>query len=138
MGHEHKVLTSLKVGLGIGVAYLLYGLLSPKDSRGSGPGNLRTRADLSLPRASVPAPKRFEDRLPIEIRVRPAASDPAKTVVEMEGKVITVGDLIARIDAGKRRDVRVTVRGDTREEGWAEIRAALGFAGIQIWLRPPP
>jgi hypothetical protein len=56
-------------------------------------------------------------------------------VIELAGRVISVGELTARIDAGGRRDVLVTVTGDTRTGAWEEIRDALTFAGIQISLR---
>ena len=51
-------------------------------------------------------------------------------VIELAGRILSVSDLIARIDAGGRRDVLVTVTGDTRTGAWEEIREALVFAGI--------
>lgn len=69
--------------------------------------------------------------------MRPSPIDPTKAVIEMEGRIISVGDLIARIDAGKRRDVLVTLRGDTRYGAWREISEALEFSGIQIGLHRP-
>jgi len=60
---------------------------------------------------------------------------PINQPIAEQGRVVSVGDLIARIDAGRRGDVLVTVRGDTREGGWTEIRDALAFMGIQILLR---
>jgi len=69
--------------------------------------------------------------------VRPSLTDPTEAAIEMEGRIVSIGELIARIDAGKRRDVLVTVRGDTRQGALAAIRDALTFMGIQVSVREP-
>lgn len=70
--------------------------------------------------------------------MRPLEADPSVTVIEMEGRIVSVGELADRIGAGGRRDVSVSVRGDARQGGWEEIRRALDFLGIQILLRSTP
>ena len=69
--------------------------------------------------------------------MRPSLTDPTEAAIEMEGRIVSIGELIARIDAGKRRDVLVTVRGDTRQGALAAIRDALTFMGIQVSVREP-
>jgi hypothetical protein len=123
----------------------------PGGGRGNGggrPGEAPWGSTLSAPRptqdpgfdplVSPPSPlPRAHDVVPIEARVRPSPTDPAKTVLEVEGRILSIGDLVARIDAGGRRDVIIAVRGDAQQGGWEEIRDALGFAGIRILLRTP-
>lgn len=143
MDREYEIPTSLKIGLGIGIAYALYRLgLSlhaggattdaPSTPPGSPTGQAPARAT-NLPARLIPT--RPRDTKPVEIRVRPSPTDPHVAVIELAGRVISVGELTARIDAGGRRDVLVTVTGDTRTGAWEEIRDALTFAGIQISLR---
>ncbi len=93
-----------------------------------------------VPAPAIAPPRPHDTQLdtqPIEIRVLPSSTDSMKAVIEMEGRIVSVGDLIARIDAGKRRDVVATVSGATRHGAWSEIREALKFAGIRIGLRQP-
>ena len=127
MSQDQEIPTSLKIGVGLGIAYALYRL-------GLAIGGKKAPAGTSGgdPRKPPPRPR---DTKPIEIRVRPSPANPRSAVIEMEGRIISVGDLIARIDAGGRRDVLVTVTGDTRTGAWDEIRDMLAFAGIQISLR---
>lgn len=143
MERDHEISTGVKLSVGVGVAFLLYWLLwtGGRSGRGTGsvpgtsaaPGSLSPVPGISaVPAVVLPRPR---DTQPVEILVHPSSTDPTRAVIEMEGRVVSVSVLIARIDAGKRRDVRVTVRGDTREGGWMEIRDALEFAGIQILRR---
>lgn len=122
----------LKLGLGAGVGFAIFMLVSGTGGfgfgRGGGPG---------VPAGPPAAPPRPPDTKPVEVRVKPSATDPKKAVIELEGKVISVGDLVARIGAGGRHDVLVTVRGDTIQGAWDEIRNALVSAGIQISIRQP-
>jgi hypothetical protein len=83
-------------------------------------------------------PPRRRDQQAVSIIVRPSPTDPMRAVIVMEGRDVTVGELIARIDAGGRRDVLVTVTGDTVQGAWDEIHDALQFAGIQIFNRLKP
>jgi hypothetical protein len=147
MDREQEIPTSLKIGLGIGIAYALYRLgLSLSTRAGGAPGGATTSApEPSVATAQIPArtpgaparilPTHPHDTRPVEIRVRPSPTDPRAAVIELTGRVLSIGDLIARIDAGGRRDVLVTVTGDTRTGAWEEIREALTFAGIQISAR---
>ena len=143
MGRDREIPTSIKVGVGVGVAYLLYRLLGTGSGLGSGTGMGRGmgRDPSRIPGVPAPtpapvvAPTQPPDTQPVEIRVHPSPTDPTRAVIEMEGRIVSAGNLIARIGAGKRRDVLVTVRGDTRAGAWSEIRDALEFAGIRIGLR---
>ncbi len=135
------------LGIGVGIGYLLSRLFGVGGGGPPWPGaGRRADAGHGLPAPAVPArppalmpaspvPARPRDEVPVEIRVRPSATDPEMTVIEMEGRVVSVGELADRVGAGGRRDVRVTVRGDARQGGWEEIRQALEFLGIQILLR---
>lgn len=150
MSRDRDTQTVVTIGIGIGVGYAIYRLLQGGAPAGAGPGSNErgsasatwpTRAPaevpIEAPAVSAPAPARPPDVRPVEIRVQPSSSNPTQAIVEMEGRIVSVGELIARIDAGGRRDVLVAVRGDTREGGWTEIRDALLFSGIQISLRQP-
>lgn len=119
----------LKLGLGMGVGFAIYMLVGGTGGFGFGRG---AGAGTGPGPAAPPRPR---DAQPVEILVRPSPSDPKKAVIETEGKIVSVGDLIARIDAGGRRDVRVKVRGDTIQGAWDEIHDALGSAGLQIFMQ---
>lgn len=123
----------VKLGLGFGVGFGLYMLIARIGGFGLGRGHGRASAGPAGPAA----PTRSRDEQAVEIRVKPSPIDPKKAVIEMEGKIVTAGELIARIDAGGRRDVLVSVRGDTIQGAWDEIHDALVFAGIRIALRQP-
>lgn len=161
MGREPETPTLVKIGVFAGLSYGIYRLLCWADGLGgegqattTGPAHARVpwswpsrttapappvaSAPPAPPATPAPAPRpRPPDPSPLEVLVRPSDADPRQTVIEAEGRALSVGDLIARIDAGGRRDVRVAVRGDTRQGGWVEIREALAFAGIQVLLRLP-
>jgi hypothetical protein len=106
----------VKLGLGVGLGYLLYKLLGG-GGFGFGPGEV---------------PSRPHDEQPIEVRIRPVPADSTKAEIALEGRIVSLGELIARIRVGGRRDVLVALRGDTRQGAWDEIREALESAGIQI------
>ncbi len=108
----------VKFGVGAGIGYALYRLLSWAGGIGAGTGRPR-------------------DAQPVLIRVRPA-DDPTRAVIEMEGRVVLVPDLVARIRAGGRQDVLVVVRGDTIQRAWDDVRVALELAGIQVVIRQAP
>ena len=127
---KRSVAASLGEGIvGIGIGFALYMLISNfgLGGKGSASGGSQTSAPKTPPRA--------RDQQPMEILVRPPAGDPKKAVIELEGRVISPGDLVARISAGGRRDVRVTVTGDTVQGAWDALRDALAFAGIQVLRR---
>jgi hypothetical protein len=158
MDRDREVPTIVKLGIGVGLGYALYRLLEFAGGD-LGPGTRRAGVAIRLPAVpsrppadrrtavppievapvvEIPSPVRPRDEQPVEVRVRPSPIDPSITVIEMDGRFVSVGELIARIDEGGRRDVVVAVTGDAREGGWREIRDALGFAGIEISLRQPP
>lgn len=122
----------LKLGLGMGVGFAIYMLVGGTGGFGFG----RNAGAGTGPGPA--APPRPRDTQPVEILVKPSPADPKKAVIETEGKIVTVDDLVARIAAGGRRDVLVKVRGDTIQGGWDDIHAALTSAGIQvsIWQTP--
>jgi hypothetical protein len=118
----------VKLGLGFGVGLGLFMLFGGGGGFGFGRG--------SGPAATGPAP--FPpDTKPVEIRVRPSPTDPRTAIIEMEGTTISLPDLIARVNAGGRRDVVVTVSGVTREGAWQDIATALRSAGITIIRHDP-
>jgi len=127
-GRDRNGMGIVKLGLGAGIGFALYMLISGSGGFGFGRG-----AD-----AGPAAPPRPRDEKPIEVRVKPSPTDPQKAVIELEGQIVTANDLIARIIAGGRRDVLITVRGDTIQGAWDEIRGALAAAQIEVSLRQLP
>lgn len=130
MSREDEISTGVVIGAGAAVgaaAYLLYRTLRAGGDGGwigAGVGAGRwAGADAS------------SDAHPIRVLVRPSATHPDQTLIEMNGEILSASDLVHRIEDGRRRDVIVAVRGDTREEGWARIRDALALAGIRVLLQ---
>ena len=123
-----------KLTLGAGIGFALYMMFGGRGGLGFGRGSGGLGAGGASPGTAAPgAPAaRMPDVQPIAVRVRPDPADPAKTAIELEGNLVSVAELIARIVAGGRRDVVVAVRGDTRQGGWEEIRQTLSSAGIQV------
>jgi len=123
----------LKLGLGVGIGFALYMLFGGKGGFGFGHGSSGLGAGGVGPGVVPEAPSAAQpDAQPIAVRIRPDPADPAKTAIELEGSLVSVAELIARIVRGGRRDVVVAVRGDVRQGGWEEIKQTLASAGIQV------
>ena len=123
-----------KLTLGAGIGFALYMMFGGRGGLGFGRGSGGLDAGGAGPGTAAPeAPAaRMPDAQPIGVRVRPDPADPTKTSIELDGNLVSVAELIARIVGGGRRDVVVAVRGDTRQGGWEEIRQTLSSAGIQV------
>jgi len=141
MRGERKAPAILKFGLGVGIGYALYRLLGLAGGGGGfgpggaglGPGGSGPGSDGSG--AGAPAtepPARPLDSEAVQVRVRPSPNDPTRVIIEVEGRIVTVGELVERVNASGRRDVTVTVASDTRPEAWNELHEALNFLGIQL------
>ncbi len=118
--------------VGVGVGFVLYLLISGL-GRGRSDG---TGASAGEGPSPLTPPRPIDDQ-PVQVVVQPSPADPTKAVIKLEGRIVSVGDLVSRIDAGGRRDVSVTVTGDTTERAWIEIREALTFLGIHVFQRAP-
>lgn len=129
--------TAVKFGLGVVAGYAFYRLLGwfggGPGLSGGAPGSGDGAGSGTPP--PPPPPKRTPDLQPLVVLVKPSPMNPAGAVLEAEGHPLSVGQLIARIDAGGRKDVAITVRGDVVESSWREIRQALEAMGIQILVR---
>jgi hypothetical protein len=130
----------VKLGLGVGVGLAIYMLFGGSGGFGLGRGGGFGRGEAAPagPPQAPTAPPRPPDAIPIEVRVKPSPTDPKQGVIELEGKIVTVDDLVARIHEGGRRDVVVVVRGDTIQGAWDKIHDAIVAAGIEIVRRTPP
>lgn len=140
----------VKAAVGAGLGYALYRLLGTRGQGdgGSGSGGRRGHAAPTAPHprpevpvrppTPAPTPVHRRDEQPVRVLVRPDDADPARAAVELDGRVVSVGELVARVDAGGRRDVVVSLRGDTRQGAWEELRSALAFAGVDVMLRSTP
>lgn len=129
----------VKLGLGVGIGFALYMMFGGRGGlgfgRGSGGIDSGGRGEGS---GTGPAVQQAPDAQPISVRVVPDPSDVTKGAIELEGNLVGISDLIARIVAGGRHDVILIVRGDTRQGAVEQIQQTLTSAGIQIIDRQQP
>lgn len=128
-----------KLGLGMGIGFALYMMFGGRGGLGFGRGSGGLNAGRGEGPGTAPdassTTQQAPDAQPLSARIVPDPSNASKAVIDLEGNLVGIADLIARVITGGRRDVVIIVRGDTRHGAAQAIEQAITSAGIEI-IRP--
>lgn len=109
----------VKVGIGAGLGYLIYRLISGFGGSGFGLNDAAAKAD----------------ERPLELLIRARDGVTSQTELLLAGQIMTIDQVIARVRSGGRDDVDLLAAGDARHGDVDAAMKALATAGIKIWNR---
>jgi hypothetical protein len=134
---EYPVASAIgRFGISAGIGFALYLIITGLGfgvggGRGSGEGRGEGRGEAPPP---PPVPK---DELRLEFAMfHPTPEEHPRIPMGFRGpgaKMYSLEEMIARVKAGGRADVALTIMGDVRHGSVVEARAHIKQAGIEIW-----